>query len=165
MSTLSLIQLQLNHQLEPYKLDPLARHCLELFIVDPHGIEQAATASMLAGATGDTLEMCSDVLQVLLGHRLLVFRDGRVEANFELLGIDEATKAVLQTHTEPLRSIGSPHSPSAMESLKEWLIAHDGIVYLGMGITSHRVFQEALQSRAHAGRTTVTWFNESGHSS
>lgn len=151
----SVLHKEILKKFDGHDLDELSKKCLETLACDPHGIERLAAASMLAGATGASIEACSDSVQGLLGAHLLLLVDGRLQANYALLGIDADAKAALQSQAQPSQSLGSPHSQAAMSSLREWMVAQPGAIYLGMGISSHKVFGDALALRASAGRTTI----------
>jgi len=126
---------------------------------DPHGLDEDAAAWFVASITSRSHEECSRAIIHLLGRGLLIQVDEngvskRLFANFERLGLDEATRQALLRESLPFEVLGAPHSPKAMETLNSFFREEREDIYLGIEVTHHDIFRE-LNARANARKSTV----------
>jgi hypothetical protein len=140
-------------------LDEFESRVLEELGVDAHGLDRLAAPGFIASLTNRPMEESSDAIISLLGRGLLVAVDdaagvSRLFVNYAALGIDDETRLALLAKPASFTTLGSPHSERAMETLAALLREERGPIYLGIEVTSRKVFKE-LDARASEGRKTI----------
>lgn len=144
--------------IESLGLEGLEAECFGIFLRDPHGFEIRGAASILAGPTGHKTEDCLEAISGLQDKNYVLIREQRYQVNFEELNIDEADRVKLHDSFSPYECLGSPHSAWAMQSFRDWFASTKGTIYVAMGVTSHKILEEALQARADKNRFSILVF-------
>lgn len=149
---------RLTEAIAKLQLPPLEVRVLEEIAKDPYGITPLAAPSMLAPLTHQPLEECQEAVLQLVSKKLLlrveVGNEARLVADYDLLGLPEETRQALRLLASPFETLDSPHSPKAMSSLNQWFLDEHQPIYLGLEITSHKVFT-TLGQRANNGYMTI----------
>lgn len=150
-------QQKLEEAIKHLKLDPFCSVVLKEIALDPHGLEMISAPSVLASLVCRPLQDCNTAIVNLSSQQFLtqVTDDGRswLVANYQKLGIDEETRHQLLHRASPFKTLGAPHSPNALHTLDSLFLEKEPI-YLGLEITSHRVFRH-LEERARNQLLTV----------
>jgi hypothetical protein len=150
---------ELDMAIERQGLPSFLAEVLGQLALDGDGLDAGAAPSFVASLMNRPLEECNDAIIELLGRNLLLLRvvdapNARLVANYQILGIGEETRLRLTRRATPFEALGAPHSPNSMSTLDAIFREERDPIYLGLEVTSHKVFRE-LQARAEAGRVTV----------
>ncbi|HEY7067207.1 MAG TPA: hypothetical protein VII06_37440 [Chloroflexota bacterium] len=149
---------QLKDAIAAESLSPLAGEVLYQLATDAYGVDPQAAPDMLASLTYHSASECLQAIADLLSRQLLLQidtgHDVRIIANYQRLGLDETARQAITRTSLAFEHIGYPHSPKAMSTLAAMFREERGTIYLGLEITSHRVFSE-LTTRSSYGRKTV----------
>jgi len=141
------------------QLSPVQAQVLEVLALDDYGFQLTAAPSILAASINRPAEECLEALTELTSADLVLkISDqyhSRVVANYARLGVTEEMRQALRLgHPTPFEQLDAPHSAEAMATLHTLFVEEPRPIYLGLEITSHRVFQK-LEERALAGHMTV----------
>jgi len=139
-------------------ISPFLTRILEEFAKDAYGLEQTTAPSIIASLTNRSFDECNQAIIELVGRNLLLrVEDGsgvRLVANYQQLGIDEETRRALFLRAWSFEILGAPHSPKAMSTLDALFREERQPIYVGLEVTSHKVFRE-IEARANEGRRTI----------
>ena len=140
-------------------LPPLQAAILNALALDDYGFQLSAAPSILAPEVNCSTEVCLENLTELISANLVIrVADQihpRVVANYAILGVsEELRQALRQGRPSPFEQLDAPHSAEAMETLHQMFLQETRPLYIGLEMTSHRVFQR-LEERASSGRLTV----------
>lgn len=150
----------LHEMVSRLELSENARSLLLALCEDAHGYEWSIAPSLAASyVKPQTNDSAAAAIGELLASDLVavtsVGSERRLRANTDALNLGPCDRDSLAASGPVLDSQGQPHSPGAMQGLEMFLDATQGIVYLGVEVTSHHVFEQALLARAASGRRTI----------
>jgi hypothetical protein len=118
------------------------------------GVIPADAAHLMASATHRPIGDCSNALIELLAENLAFKNtEGRVEANFDLLGLAQM-KCEIQSKLPAFEEVGRPHSPKGVSTLHELFDNEVDPIYLCTEVTHPSVFTR-LAHRAELNRRTI----------
>ena len=147
---------ELRNAIDKLDLSPLAAKLAYHLALDPLGIRREAAPSFAASWTAQPQDACLRAIVELLGRRVIieVGPDQRLQVDYSCLGISEATKTQILAEKPAFTLHGHPHSIPSMSSLENLFRDEEDPLYVGLQITSPRVFR-LLEERAKKNRLTV----------
>lgn len=151
-------QTLLKEAIEKQHLDSFLAMVLEIIGGDPFGVDSNAAPSIVASRSNRSQADCSIALTSLAGRGLIneIQYDSRSRliANYGALKLTEEVKQGLLLRASHYEVLGAPHSPKAMATLEAFFRTERNPIYLGLEVTSHKVFRE-LENRANAKLQTI----------
>jgi hypothetical protein len=135
-----------------------AARALYEIALDPHGIEKATSAGLVASILDISMERSNQAIIELLTKNLLISspkgNETRIFANYELLKIGDFTRRHLLKRHEIFEDMRESHSKNSLKSLDDFFDLNIDTIYLGCEVTSHNTFRR-LTKRAEEKKRTI----------
>lgn len=156
---------RLDYLLNERALSPNAQRVARRLATEPHGVLRKSAAPIVAPMVNGGDDTANAILLELATKGLL--REEVIGSEVWLifdhaaLGLTPEEASACVSALNQLQTIGAPHSPEGIASLKEFFMSEPPI-FLALSVTSHDVFTE-LQSRSDHGRLTFLVFPSRSH--